>query len=196
MLAPVRSTAPSVPVVTFEDADQWLHTDGDQAQRALVEALIGTATAHLDGWTGILGRCLVNQGWTVKFSDWPSCQMLRLPFPDVSAVTVKYFDADNIEQTVDGDAVTILQDVRGSFIRFSEDFSFPSLYDDRSDAVQVTMTAGYGAAGTDVPAPIRTAILLMVSHWFHNREAVGDASTAELPFGANALIAPYRRVGV
>ena len=191
MFAPVRVTAPAGPVVSFDDANQWLHDVDDQ--RASVEILIDAATSRLDGWTGILGRCLINQVWRVDFCRWPGSRGIRLPFPDVSAATVKYFDADNAEQAVSSGQVKILHDARGSYVRLSDGFTIPSLYDDRDDAMQVTFTAGYGAAATDVPAPIRTAILLMVSHWFHNREAVGDGSLAELPMGASALVEPYRR---
>lgn len=194
MLSPTRTTAPAAPVVTFDEANQWLHDAEDQ--RALVEGLIASATAHLDGWSGILGRCLVNQGWLAKFCEWPSCGILRLPFPDVSAATVKYFDADNVEQTVAGASVAVLSDELGSYVRFSDSYTFPTLYDDRGDAVQVTLTAGYGAAAEDVPPPIKTAILLTAAHWFEHREAVGDGSLKELPLGAYALVAPYRRIGV
>lgn len=38
---------------------------------------------------------------------------------------------------------------------------------------------------------IRQAMLLLVGHWYKNREAVGD-ETKELPLGFWALIQPYR----
>ena len=56
--------------------------------------------------------------------------------------------------------------------------------------------AGYGAAAA-VPAAIKQAMLLLIGHWFANREAVnvGNIVTA-MPLAVEALIAPYRRVGV
>jgi len=192
MLAPVLITAPAADVVTFEEANQWLH-DADDEQ-AVVEALIASATAYLDGWSGILGRCLINQVWAVPYKEWS--RELRLPFPNVSAATVKYYDANNAEQTVSGADMAVLQDARGSYVRLSDDYAFPNLYDDRDDAVNITLTAGYGDAAADVPAPIQTAIKLMVSHWFHNREAVADGAFAEMPMGVSALVSPYRRIGV
>lgn len=194
MLAPVLITAPAVDVVTFDEASIWLRGDGVTDEKALVEALIASATAHLDGWSGILGRCLINQVWAVPYKGWS--RELRLPFPNVSAATVKYYDANNVEQTVAGADMAVLHDAEGSYVRLSDDYAFPNLYDDRDDAVNITLTAGYGTAATAVPAPIRTAILLMVAHWFHNREAVADSALAELPMGVSALITPYRRIGV
>lgn len=196
MLAPVRVTAPAVPVVTFGDGDSWLRLDGDTSQRALVDGLIEAATARLDGWAGILGRCLINQVWRVAACAWPADGILRLPFPDVSAATVTYLDTAGDELTVAGSAYGIHHDARGAFLRLDSTFDAPALASDSIDAIRVAFTAGYGATASDVPAPIRTAILLMVSHWFHHREAVADDTLAPLPVGVDALIAPYRRTGV
>ena len=63
---------------------------------------------------------------------------------------------------------------------------------DAPGAVTLTMVAGYGAAA-DVPYSIRQAILLMVAHWFVNREAASPVSLKELPLGVAALLSPYRR---
>jgi uncharacterized phiE125 gp8 family phage protein len=197
MLSPALVTAPAVQPVSIDEAKVHLRVTPDVTEDdALIEGLIKAATGHLDGWVGILGRCLVNQEWRSSFCGWPACRTLRLPFPDVSAAAVAYFDEDNVEQSVSDGLVSILHDARSSVVRLSDDFAMPSLYGDRADAVRVTFTAGYGAAADDVPAPIRAAILLLVSHWFHNREAAGDSALSELPLGVSALVAPYRRVGL
>lgn len=195
MRRPVRVTPAAVPVVTWAEADTHLRLDGDTSQQTYVEMLVEAATAHLAGYAGVLGRCLVNETWRQDFSDWLASGVLRLPFPDVSGVTVKYYDADNVEQTVASSLYETLEDSRGAYVRFLDGFTSPTVYDDRSDGVQVTLVAGYGAAGSDVPAAIRAAVLLLVGHYYENREAVGENSI-ELPLGVAALVAPYRRVGV
>lgn len=194
MLAPVRTTAPAATPVSLTEAKLHLRVDhGDDD--TLITSLIQAATDYVDGWAGILGRCLVTQSWRQDFCDWPTCRVLRLPFPDVSAATVKYFDEDNTEQAVADAMVTVLSDARGSFVRFSDEFTYPGLYDDRADAVQVTITAGYGEAA-DVPSAIKAAILLLVGHWYANREAVTSETATVLPMAVDALLAPYRRVGI
>ncbi|MFC5386578.1 head-tail connector protein [Aquamicrobium segne] len=45
-----------------------------------------------------------------------------------------------------------------------------------------------------VPDPLKVAILLLVGHWYQNREATSSAGMASLPFAVEALIAPYRRM--
>jgi uncharacterized phiE125 gp8 family phage protein len=192
MLAPVRTAAPAATPVSLTEAKAHCRVEGSDSD-AVLTGLIAAATDHLDGWSGIVGRCLVNQDWRVSFCAWPASRIIRLPFPDVSAATVKYFDEANDEQTVASGQVAILHDERGSFVRLADGFARPRLYADRDDAVQVTFTAGYGAKESAVPAPIRAAILLMVSHLFHNREAVSDSALTELPFGVDRMIEPYRR---
>ncbi|AYO83661.1 head-tail connector protein [Methylobacterium brachiatum] len=56
----------------------------------------------------------------------------------------------------------------------------------------VRWRAGYEAG--KVPAPVRHAVLLMVSHLFNNRDAVSTtaAQPAQLPLGVEALLSPYR----
>jgi uncharacterized phiE125 gp8 family phage protein len=195
MLRPIRISPPAAKPVSLVEAKSAAKVDIDDDD-VLIDGMIDAAISHLDGWSGVLGRCLINQGWRLSLCDWPACRFIRLPFPDVSAVTVKYFDADNAEQTVSGSLVQLLDDELGTFVRFSDDFAFPSVFDDRGDGVKVEFTAGYGESATDVPQSIRTAILLMVAHWYNNREASTEGQQSEIPFGASALIAPFRRVGV
>ena len=58
------------------------------------------------------------------------------------------------------------------------------------NAVTVTYVAGYGTARTDVPGTIKSAMKLLMGHWFENREEVVLLNTIaqELPRGAKALL--------
>ncbi len=61
------------------------------------------------------------------------------------------------------------------------------------NAVTVRFVAGYGAAGT-VPAPIKSAMKLLIGLWYANREAgvLERASADILPMGVDALLWPYK----
>ena len=50
---------------------------------------------------------------------------------------------------------------------------------------------GYGTTENDVPEPIRQAILLLVGHWFLQREPTSPGVLSPIPLGINALLAPY-----
>ena len=71
--------------------------------------------------------------------------------------------------------------------------SWPSLYP-RDDAVQIEYVAGYGAAAS-VPQVFKQAILLLVGHWYANRESsiVGTISEDAASSG-EALLWPHRIV--
>lgn len=106
--------------------------------------------------------------------------------------SVVYSDTADEEQTVSSSLYELLEDERGSYVRLLDDFTSPALYDDRSDLVRVTYTVGYGAAASDVPAPLVQAAHLMVGHWYAHREAVASSGLASLPLGVDSLVAPYR----
>ena len=59
------------------------------------------------------------------------------------------------------------------------------------DAVRVDFTCGYGAA-SDVPEPIKRAVLLLVGTLYANRESVAPVAMHEIPQSAIWLLSPYR----
>lgn len=194
MLRPVLKTPPAVKPVSVADVKSSARIDfGDDD--GLVEALIDAAVSHLDGHSGILGRCLINQVWTQTLPAWP-CGQIGMAFPDVSGAVVTYRDGDGVLQTIDTANFRLIERADTSAIEWIDGFSLPSLAS-RSDAVTIDIVAGYGASADAVPAAIRHAIKLLVGHWYENREAVVLGTTvADLPFAVNALIAPYRRIGI
>jgi len=195
-LRPIRVTPPAVRIISTADAKAHLRVDSS-AEDGLIDALVKAAESHIDGYSGVLGRCLINQVWKLSLASWPSGCM-ELPFPDVSAVTVTYFDGDNVEQTLDDANYELLELASASVLRWTDAFPAPSLYD-RGDAINVTMTAGYGAAATDVPDAIIHAAKLLIGAWYENREqTVIGVSVGALPssVAADALLNPYRRIGL
>ena len=70
--------------------------------------------------------------------------------------------------------------------------SYPSIRQ-VSDAIRVVAVAGYGLNPSDVPEPVRHAILLLVEQWYDNRGDTTEGLIAKLPFAVNRLLADYRR---
>lgn len=103
-MAPILVTPPSAPLVALADLKAHLgvnFADDD----ALIQSLEKAAVAHLDGWRGILGRCIKQQVWAVSFGC-AGCH--RLPFPDVASVVV------------DAGDVVLSQDALGSRVEITE----------------------------------------------------------------------------
>lgn len=192
MLAPVRTVDASATIVTLSEAKLHCRVDGSD-EDTLISNLITAAVSYLDGYSGILGRALITQTWRVDFEAFED--VMRLPLGNLlSVLSVTYYDVNNTQQTLVNTVYSSLSDTGGPFIGLKTNQSWPTTYL-RPDAVRVTWTAGYGAAAANVPMPIRQAILLLVGHWYANREPVNVGNiTSLLPMTVDALLSPFRRV--
>lgn len=193
MYAPVLVTAPAEAPVSRDEAKatcrvELENTDEDD----LIDGLIASAVSLLDGWPGILGRCLVTQIWRVTADDFDRCMRLPLRASDIDSV--KVLNSAGQLSTVSSASYALLTDARGSYVRFNDDYDYPGDLAE-TEGVIIEFEAGYGAAA-DVPAAIKQGMRLLIAHWFMNREAVGITSFEELPLGVKALLAPYRLIGV
>lgn len=84
-MIPALVTPPTSPVVGLTDLRKHLKVTDDDDD-LLITALERAAVAHLDGWSGILGRCIMPQTWEMRLDAGRHV----LPFPDVTEAT---FDA-------------------------------------------------------------------------------------------------------
>jgi uncharacterized phiE125 gp8 family phage protein len=57
--------------------------------------------------------------------------------------------------------------------------------------MQISFVVGYGTPN-DVPKEIKQAALLLIGHYYANREAVGSVGS-EIPLGVQALLNNRRR---
>lgn len=46
----------------------------------------------------------------------------------------------------------------------------------------------------DLPTPLKQAVLMLVGHWYNQREAASGVQMAEVPLGFEALVKPYIRL--
>ena len=76
-------------------------------------------------------------------------------------------------------------------------------YDDDDDVLAGVIDAAEGyvaeigvALAAPVPAALQQALLLLIGHWWENREAVIDGAYRKLPLGFEALITPYREIKI
>ena len=76
-------------------------------------------------------------------------------------------------------------------MQFKINFAFPQTQV-QGPNVSVTFVAGYAS----VPTPIVQAMLLLIGHWYQNRETANANPVTSLPLAFEALITPYRRVGL
>lgn len=196
MLNSVRTVAPSAALIPVSEARSQVRWDDndDPEVDANLTLLIGAVMSHLDGAGGILGRALVSQTWADTASGFPVGDGFPVALaPLISVAEITYYDADNIRRIFDPGSYSAHSRFDGGYIKRAASVSWPATFV-RDDAVTVTYVAGYGGAATDVPAAIRLAGLMLVAHWFQNREAVLTGTiSASLPIGIERLLRPYMR---
>lgn len=180
----VVSPAASEPV-SLTEAKLHLREDGTE-QDTLIEGLITAAREYVEGQ---IGRYLMTQTIRQLFDDFPaSGNPIRLDVTPVQSVSsVNYLDTDGVSTILD------TNDYRSDVV--SEPARIEEHYDEAwpasrvvSNCVWVDVIAGYANAAA-VPRGLKQAILLLVGHWFENREAVAIGTiTSEVPLAAQALM--------
>jgi uncharacterized phiE125 gp8 family phage protein len=184
-----RTSAPAATPVSLAEAKTHLRVL-HSADDTYIGTLISAATEHLEGRGGILGRALVTQTLEWRFCAFPACGAIKLPLPPLQSVTsVKYIDTAGIEQTMSAsdyvvDAETLVGQVRLAYGKI-----WPATRDEEN-AVRIVFVAGYGAA-SEVPVPLKQAILLLIGHFYVNRD-MGLELPQGAPFAVEALISPHR----
>jgi uncharacterized phiE125 gp8 family phage protein len=193
-----RTEAPARRAVTLADAlAQVREFEGDNgAGDLLLEAYI--AAAH-DACEQRTERALITSDWLLTLDAFPAaCRFnphaaiaLRA-CPVQSVLSIKYDDADGVEQTLDPAAYRVSLTQEPALItpvdRWPATLSAPG-------AVRVAYRAGYGDAPADVPAPLKQWILLAVGDLYERRNASAEQPATPHQF-VDALLQPYRLLGV
>lgn len=168
MFRPILTTPPAELPVDVDLCKQHSVVDYDDDDQ-LIEGYIHAACGILDGFSGRLGRCIINQTWQVQRVRFE--RVFHLPVPDVSTVEISCTLTTDEAFTVPAASVLVEPVATGTNIRFKRDFSFPALAADTS--VSVRFTAGFGGAA-DVPWPLKVAIMQIVAHLHDDRDGRGD----------------------
>jgi uncharacterized phiE125 gp8 family phage protein len=182
-------TKPTIEPVSLAEARAHLRIDTSDNDAAL-SGYIFAARMWCESYTR---RAFMRQTWNLTIDhDWPDC--IDLPLQPVSSVSsISYVDSNGDTQTLAADQYTLTGTGADNFARIvpAYDVTWPDLQC-VPDAITVQFVAGYGTFTSDVPDPLRMAILLHV-------EILNDrnpASVGLLESARNALLDPYRVVRV
>jgi uncharacterized phiE125 gp8 family phage protein len=169
-------------LVTLDEAKAHLEY-ADTDRDAYIQSLLMVATETLDGPNSLTGICFVPQIWKVQFSE-PPKQPAMLPFGLPASVTA----ADVILANGDPDEVAA-EDFRllpsGERTLLTAGLvEWPELSSDVPYPISLTVTLD----GRTIPATIKQAALLLVSHWFENREPASEKTMSEVPLSVSMLV--------
>ena len=180
-------TAAAVTLIPTSTAKTYLKVDISEDD-TLIANLIEAATQAAQDYTN---RYFINTTLKMVADTWDDIATLYKS-PVSSVTNIKYYDSDNSVQTL-ADTVYFVDSVsKPCQICLKVDQSYPSLAA-RKMAVEVNYVVGEGAAASDVNELVKSAVLLMVGHWYQNREAVVVGRIAsEIPLGAKMLLDQYK----
>ena len=182
--------APATTPVTLTEVKDQLrveHTDDD----TLINRLISVAVAYTDV-QGALGHAMITQKWGQWVDSTPPQTVKLLLGPLIAVTAVKYYDANGTLQTDTLSNYGIFGTEFSSIIGPKEGFAWP-VTQDRPDAIRIEYTIGYGSATTDIPETLRHALMMLIGHWYDNRETTMMDELSNVPYGFDALMDMHRR---
>jgi uncharacterized phiE125 gp8 family phage protein len=154
------------------------------------DTYIGTLITAARQWCEwYQGRSYIEQVITMYLDYFPSVIYLPQP-PAISVTTLKYYDTAGTLTTLTA-TTNYVSDVISQPGRIYEayDYSWPATLS-IPNAVQVVYKAGYGDEAADVPATVKHAMKILVSHWYENRDPVTDLKFMRIPLTVEALLNP------
>ena len=191
-----QTTEPTYEPVTLERARQHLrlfatgspeaHPDDD-----LVSDYITASRVMAEQFTD---RIIVQRQIELR-AKWLSRFMTLPVTPVVSIDSIDYTDTEGNAQTLSDYVVDLNQEPATLYIE-----NPPSIQDD--SRIVFTVTAGYRSgdspASADlIPQTIKQAILMLVGHFYENRESVvTGVQSMKVPMAFEALLWPHRIAGV
>lgn len=192
---PVRwslsKTAPAKEPVTLEDMKAHARID-DFDNEATVGGFIVAGREWVENHTH---RALITQTFILKISSFPLVReaIIELMGGKVQSVTsIQYVDTSGATQTLATSEYVVDADWEPGRISLAFDKTWPAI---REWGLPITITyvAGYGDDPADVPASLRSAIKIIASDLYENREdEIIGQTVSSVPWGAKVLASAYR----
>ena len=184
-----ETVAPTEEPVSLAEAKTHCRVDVPD-EDSFMSALITAARRWCEAFQG---RAYVDRTYELKLDGFAS--PISLPYPPLSSVTsIAYVDENGDTQTLDTDYYDVDTHSEPGRVLRAYDVTYPSTRT-HEHVLTITYVAGYGGAD-DVPQEIKQAILLLVGHWFINREAVLTGTVSkDIEFAVKALLWPARIIG-
>lgn len=214
MISNKRTTNPAQEPVTPTEVDSYLRGDGvlEADDSDLLSELISSAREYVEEFTG---RALITQTWTLYMDRWPAGQdnlgwwdgvregsihcgdarSIKLPIGPLQSVTsVSTYDSTNTPTEFDSSNYFLNTTASIGEVVLNTGAVWPTFTRNRN-GIEVVYVAGYGDNPTDVPSPLRTAIKMLISHWYENREFVktqSDQNQAQCPLHVTSILNRYK----
>jgi len=159
-------TPPASEPVTMPEAKAQLSIGANDDNHDM--ELVSMIAAAREEWERDTSIALITRTLEHRLPEFLSVITLSVR-PAIAISSVKYMDANGVEQTVSSADYYL----DGQEVRFFNTFLRPTLQD-RSEAVRVTYTAGYGASSRLCPELDKMAIKLSLANRFEDRDMISS----------------------
>jgi len=183
---------PATEPITTAEAKAHLRVDFSD-EDTYIDTLISSARGICESYCN---RVFITQTWRQN-EDYFSNPIKMQVNPIISLTSLKYYDADESQQTITDLPANFQKDFNSDVGKIYEGLTnaFPTI-GDTVNPIEIITVCGYGAASA-VPMEIKHAIKLMVSHLYENRDSVNVpiasmATQIPLPKAVRDLLAPFR----
>jgi uncharacterized phiE125 gp8 family phage protein len=205
---------PSVEPISLPMAKAHLRVDYVE-EDLLIEALIGAAREYAENYCN---RAFYNQTWQLTLDAFPSVSSfssippsgletwlttgpffdafaIKLPIGYVDSITsITYFDGTSIQTLPPAAYATDLNSTPARIMTVTgKSWPYPAIY--TPGTVKVTYVAASYGDGVELdtcPMSIKQALLLLIGHYYTNRESVSSGTMTKVPQGVESLLNPYK----
>lgn len=192
-MALVMTSGPAVEPLSTAEARAHCRVDIADDD-TLLARLITTARQYVETISRPQ-RALIHQTWKLVLDDWPTSPFALPVVPLASVTAIEYTTAAGVTATfASANYLVDAYSEPGRVVLKTTGAGWPGATLQELNGVTITFIAGHGASSAAVPEAYRQAMLLLIGHWYENREAqmISGAVPKELDFAVRALLAPYR----
>lgn len=183
-------TSTAVTLADFKQFIKW--ESSDTSEDTTMNAVLLAATQE----AGMFTRRICVQGtWRTFLDRFPYCLKLDVHPILVSSIVVKYYDTNNVLQTLLSTNYFVKDNGPDDFVEIVFDGTMPSVYD-RWEPIYIEYTAGY-ALGS-IPERIKTGIFEKAASDFENRTSEQSGSMSSFSrkyFNYQQAWYPYKMMG-
>lgn len=158
-------------ILTVSEVKDYLKLNPDNDEDDFLSSLITASREYCEARTG---RSIPITEYTLTVYDPP--RILKLPKPDIISIESVLLDGEPVNYSVDSMKRTLTFD----------------------SELTGTLTVNYRAGYETCPESIKTAMRMLVAHWYVHREAVNigsgavSANTAPMEMAVNAILNQYK----
>ena len=161
------------------------NTDDDDYCQLLIDAVRDYIETRCN-------RTTTTAKYLLRWDQWPACYFQLQRGPIQSVESIKYLDADGVEQSADLTGL-IIQTGRPAQTRiyYGRNYEIPN-HIVQTESVQVDYTAGEGDDDTAIQEKIKHVARLLAASWYEYREALigmGSIPPKPVEFATEALLA-------